>query len=232
MFITTLACADIQKILRSTLVLQVPLNFFPASHKNVASRVTFCPAAPIIQSDVETQETPLSALESGLDERMRIAAAQDEPARFAELYEQNFDRVYAFFAHRVASRQEAEDLTSEVFHQALASIRNFKWQGAPFVSWLYGIAAHVLSAHRRRLGHSQPLEDDLSDSGPDIERSVLLSKLVQSLADDQRHVIQRRFVDQRSIREIAQELGRSEGAIKQLQLRALENLRTRLGSKL
>lgn len=174
----------------------------------------------------------MSALESGLDERMRIAAAQDEPARFAELYEQNFDRVYAFFTHRVASRQEAEDLTSEVFHQALASLRNFRWQGAPFISWLYGIAAHVLSAHRRRLGNSQPLEEDLSKSGPDIERSVLLGKLVHSLPDDQRRVIQRRFIDQRSIREIAQEMGRSEGAIKQLQLRALQNLRARLESNL
>lgn len=163
---------------------------------------------------------------------MRIAAAQDEPARFAELYEQNFDRIYAFFAHRVVSRQEAEDLTSEVFHQALASLRNFKWQGAPFISWLYGIAAHLLSAHRRRLGNSRPLEEDLSDSGPDIERSVLLGKLVDALPEDQRHVIQRRFIDQRSIREIAHEMGRSEGAIKQLQLRALQTLRARLGSNL
>ena len=172
----------------------------------------------------------MSALESGLDERMRIAAAQDEPARFAELYEQNFDRVYAFFAHRVTSRQEAEDLTAEVFHQALASIRSFKWQGAPFISWLYGIAAHVLSAHRKQSASTRPVEEeDLSGSGPDIERSVLLGKLVQSLPDNQRRVVLRRFVDQRSIREIALEMRRSEGAIKQLQLRALQSLRTRLG---
>jgi RNA polymerase sigma-70 factor (ECF subfamily) len=88
----------------------------------------------------------------------------------------------------------------------------------------------VLSAHRQRSVNTQPVEDeDLSDSGPDIERSVLLSKLVESLAEDQRHVILRRFVDQRSIREIANEMGRSEGAIKQLQLRALHNLRAHLG---
>ena len=174
----------------------------------------------------------MSALESGLDERMRIVAAQDEPSRFAELYEQNFDRVYAFFAHRVASRQEAEDLTAEVFHQALASVRSFKWQGAPFISWLYGIAAHVLSAHRRQSANTRPVEeDDLSDSGPDIESSVLLGKLMQSLPHDQRRVVERRFVDQRSIREIALEMGRSEGAIKQLQLRALQNLRARFGRK-
>lgn len=195
------------------------------------SRVTFRPRSTIIQSEARTWGHGLSALESGLDERRRIAAAQDEPARFADLYEQNFERIYAFFAHRVSRREEAEDLTAEVFHQALASIRNFKWQGAPFVSWLYGIAAHVLSAHRRRLGNSQPLEEDLSDSGPDIERSVLLGKLMESLPDDQRRVIVRRFVEQRSIREIALEMGRSEGAIKQLQLRALESLRDKFGRR-
>ena len=174
----------------------------------------------------------MSALESGLDERMRIAAAQDEPSRFAALYEENFDRVYAFFAHRVASRQEAEDLTAEVFHQALASIRTFKWQGAPFISWLYGIAAHVLSAHRRQAASTRPVEEnDLSSSGPDIERSVLLGKLVRCLPDDQRRVVERRFIGEHSIREIALEMGRSEGAIKQLQLRALQNLRARLGRK-
>lgn len=148
------------------------------------------------------------------------------------MYEENFERIYAFFAHRVASRPEAEDLTSEVFHQALASIRSFRWQGAPFVSWLYGIAAHVLSAHRRQSASTRPVEEeDLSSSGPDIERNVLLGKLVRSLPDDQRHVIERRFIDQKGIREIAHEMGRSEGAIKQLQLRALQNLRARLGRK-
>jgi RNA polymerase sigma-70 factor (ECF subfamily) len=57
----------------------------------------------------------------------------------------------------------------------------------------------------------------------------MLAQIVESLLPDQKHVIVRRFIDQKSIREIAQELGRSEGAIKQLQLRALENLRERLG---
>jgi len=60
----------------------------------------------------------------------------------------------------------------------------------------------------------------------------MLGKVVESLLPDQKHVIVRRFRDQKSIREIAEELGRSEGAVKQLQLRALENLRQRLGGTL
>lgn len=166
------------------------------------------------------------------DEHLLIQAAQSEPARFADLYDRNFERIYAFFARRVATREEAQDLTSEVFHRALASLRNFKWQGAPFVAWLYGIAANVLSTHWQKLGKHAPLKDaDFGGISDEIERSLMLGQLVNSLSPDQRLVITRRFVDQKSIREIAAELGRSEGAVKQLQLRALVNLRERLGRK-
>lgn len=174
----------------------------------------------------------MRALEREPDERPLISAAQTDPAQFGHLYEQNFDRVYAFFARRVATREEAQDLTAEVFHHALASIQNFKWQGAPFIAWLYGIASNVLAGYWQRLGKTRPVEeDDLSGAGDEIEQSILLSQLVDALSPDQRRVVMRRFIDQKSIREIAQELGRSEGAVKQLQLRALENLREQLGRK-
>lgn len=174
----------------------------------------------------------MRALESEPDERPLISAAQTDPAQFAQLYEQNFERVYAFFTRRVATREEAQDLTAEVFHSALASIRNFKWQGAPFVAWLYGIAANVLAGHWQKLGKTSPVEEeDLSGVGDDIEQSVMLGQLVDALLPDQRRVVMRRFIDQKSIREIALEIGRSEGAVKQLQLRALENLREKLGRK-
>lgn len=175
-------------------------------------------------------ETALKTLAREPDERLLIEAAQSDPARFSELYEQNFARVYAFFARRVTTREEAQDLTSEVFHQALASVHSFKWQGAPFVSWLYGIAANVLSGHWKRVGRNPSLaETDLSAGGDEIERSVMLAELVDLLPTDQRRVVLQRFVKQKSIREIAHDLGRSEGAVKQLQLRALENLREKLG---
>jgi RNA polymerase sigma-70 factor (ECF subfamily) len=180
-----------------------------------------------------TAEREVNILERDSDDRLLIEAAQNEPARFAELYEQNFPRIYSFIARRVATREEAQDLTAEVFHQALASIRSFKWQGAPFIAWLYGIAANVLSKHwHKQDKHAHQEITDLSSAGEEIERSVMLGQLVEALLPDQRHVILRRFVDQKSIREIAQELGRSEGAIKQLQLRALENLRDRWGESL
>jgi RNA polymerase sigma-70 factor, ECF subfamily len=175
----------------------------------------------------------LKPLERESDDRLLIAAAQRERSHFADLYDQNFERLYAFIARRVGTREEAQDLTAEVFHEALASIERFKWQGAPFIAWLYGIAANVLSAHWQKAGKgAEQLAEDWDQGGSDeIERRAILSELVQGLLPDQRTVIVRRFVEQRSIREIAYELGRSEGAIKQLQLRALENLRERMGIK-
>ena len=167
-------------------------------------------------------------------ERLLIEAAQRDPNRFAELYEANFDRVYAFVTRRLPSREEAEDVTAEVFHQALSGLASFEWKGRPFVAWLLGIAAHLI-AHRwqRTEKHPEISSADLEEAGvlDQTERQALLAQLVDRLPDDQRHVIRRRFIDQHSIREIAHELGRSEGAIKQLQFRAIENLRDQMRSR-
>jgi RNA polymerase sigma-70 factor (ECF subfamily) len=167
-------------------------------------------------------------------ERLLIEAAQNDPSRFAELYENNFHRVYAFVARRVADRDEAQDVTAEVFHQALKNIGRFQWRGVPFAAWLLRIAANALADKWQRAarGVEVQAEDSLeeraeSDAGnaAELERHAMLFQLVDRLPADQRMVVLRRFVDQKSIREIAQELGRSEGAVKQLQFRALETLR-------
>jgi len=173
----------------------------------------------------------VKALEREPDDRLLIEAAQRERAHFAELYDQNFARVYAFIARRAGSREEAQDLTAEVFHQALVSIQTFQWRGTPFIAWLYGIAANVLSAHWEKLGRTPVQLAEAWDQGAnqENERRAMLSELVESLLPEQRTVIVRRFIEQRSIREIAQQMGRSEGAVKQLQLRALENLRKKSG---
>ncbi len=167
------------------------------------------------------------------DERLLIEAAQRDPSRFADLYETNFERVYAYIAGRVRDRDVAQDLTAEVFQHALANIGSFEWRGLPFVAWLMRIAANAIADRWQRTSKEPPVPDEpLEEQGADdqIERRAMLSQLVEALPCDQRHVVIRRFVDQRSIRDIAQELGRSEGAIKQLQFRALQTLRSNLRS--
>jgi len=168
---------------------------------------------------------------SEADDKLLIEAAQRDPARFAELYERNFDRVYAYIVRRVRDRAEAQDLTSEVFHQALASLPRFEWRGVPFVAWLYRMAANAIADHSRRLQRERAAEP--ATVGPENyeqeERTARIFALFRELPESQRRVLEMRFVQQKSIRDIARELGRSEGAIKQLQFRGMENLRARVG---
>ncbi len=164
------------------------------------------------------------------DDRLLVEAAQRDPSRFADLYEQNFYRVYAYIARRVGDRHYAEDLTAEVFHEALAGIRKFQWRGVPFVAWLLRIASRAVADHWKRAGRESgdPSPEPGCSAPDEVERHAMLFELVNRLPEAQFRVIHMRFVEQKSIREIAQELGRSEGAVKQLQLRAIENLRAQM----
>src|SRR5207253_2844699 len=146
------------------------------------------------------------------DERQLIEAAQKDPRRFGELYEKNFGRVYAFVVRRVGDRHEAEDVTAEVFQHALANISKFEWRGVPFAVWLFRIAANTMADRWEKTSRQKvdPISDDDLDQScwPDIERRTMLFQFVDRLPADQRSVVIKRFVEQKSIREIAQELGR------------------------
>ena len=162
-------------------------------------------------------------------EQALVDAARKDPARFLELYDRHFHRVYVYALRRTGSRAEAEDVTSAVFGRALANLDKFEWRGVPFVAWLYRIAANELADRRRQSARfvSAPASDA---PGPDsdLEWQVALFELVDRLPEDQRRVIQLRFGEGRSIREVAAALVRSEGAVKQLQRRAVEKLRADL----
>jgi RNA polymerase sigma-70 factor, ECF subfamily len=177
------------------------------------------PAAKVIREDAE--------------ERLLVEAAQKDPAKFAALYDIHFERIYAFVARRMRERDRAEDLTSEVFHKALANLKSYTWTGAPFAAWLFRIAANAVSDQLKRSARENVNVDDLPESGGGPEQEgaearARLFRLVEKLPIEQRRVIFERFVEQRSIREIAQQLGKSEGAVKQLQSRALEKLRSQV----
>ena len=167
------------------------------------------------------------------DERMAVEAAQQDPGRFAELYEQNFHKVYAYVACRIQDRSQRQDLTAHVFQQALANIGKFKWRGAPFVTWLYRIAANAIADQVRKQSREVAETDLATKTGVDldleqVDRRARLFRAVEALPEDQRKVILLRFAEEKSIREIAADLNRSEGAVKQLQFRGLETLRARL----
>jgi RNA polymerase sigma-70 factor, ECF subfamily len=181
----------------------------------------------------------VKALKKEADERILIEAAQQDPARFAELYELNFERVYAYAVRRLTNRTEAEDVTSEVFHQALANLKRFEWRGIPFAAWLFRIAANLIADRWQRSGR-EVADDSLMDSAAselgktspaeieEVERRATLFRLVNTLPEEQRRVVVLRFVEDKSIKEVAREVCKTEGAVKQLQFRALTNLRARM----
>jgi len=167
-------------------------------------------------------------------ERLLIEAAQKDPSHFAGLYDLHFERVYGFVVRRVQDRDAAEDLTSDVFHKALANLKQFEWRGAPFAAWLLRIAANAITDRAKRRSREAAGIDDpdeiSADSSTDppmeeVEHQAQLFRMVNDLPGEQRRVVMMRFAEEKSIREIAKELGKSEGAVKQLQFRGLEALR-------
>jgi len=178
---------------------------------------------------------------SEADERRLIDAAQRDRACFGAVYEKYFELVYGYVARRVRDRAATEDLTGDVFRKALANLPRFKWTGAPFGAWLLRIASNLIAdrAKRKQIAREDQSHsaEELPDPGAsgsgqaqqsdleEAERRAYVIRLVDELPDDQRRVVRMRFAEEKSIREIAAGLNRSEGAVKQLQFRALENLR-------
>ena len=177
----------------------------------------------------------MKALKKEADERLLIEAAQKDPARFAELYEINFERVYAYAVRRVGNRAEAEDLTADVFQHALANLHRFEWRGIPFAAWLFRIAANLISDRWQRSGREVADDSGQIESAQvspveieEVERRATLYRLVDTLPEEQRRVVVLRFVEQKSIKEVARQIRKTEGAVKQLQFRALSSLRARM----
>jgi RNA polymerase sigma-70 factor (ECF subfamily) len=195
---------------------------------------------------IEPAKKVRGASANDVDERSLVEAAQRDASRFAEVYEHYFELVYAYVVRRVHDRAATEDLTSEVFRKALANLTRFKWTGAPFGAWLIRIASNLVADRARRAGREVMADEPALDAAAidepvnyqsqqsnleTAERRARLFRMVAALPDDQRHVVAMRFAEEKSISEIAAELNRSEGAVKQLQFRALETLRKRFTTK-
>ena len=170
------------------------------------------------------------------DERLLVEAARADLSKFDALYDLHFARVYLFIVSRVHDRAAAEDLTSEVFHRALANLSTYEWRGTSFAAWLFRIASNAIAdqykrANRERSGDAlgSPTRANISSKEmKSVEREAFLFRLVEKLPEIQRRVVCERFIEERSIKEIAQRRGKTEGAVKQLQFRALQTLREQM----
>ena len=130
------------------------------------------------------------------DDRLLIEAAQADPARFVEIYELYVDRIYSFVSRRIENRAAAEDITSQVFVQALGAIGRFEWRGLPVSVWLFRIASNALADHWRERARTAQEAPGVPDPHEleDIERRIALYQQVEQLPELQRQVIRMRFV--------------------------------------
>lgn len=166
------------------------------------------------------------------------AKAFDEQA-LGKLYRRHADDIYRYIYYRVGDASTAEDLVGDVFISMLEGLSSYEYTGAPFESWLYRIAhARVVDHYRRQeLRQKTPLDDRLADAervNPDALAGARDSfrrawDAMQRLTNDQQHVLALRFFAGYSIAETAEVLGKSEGAVKSLQYRAIATIRRLLG---
>jgi RNA polymerase sigma-70 factor, ECF subfamily len=162
------------------------------------------------------------------DERQLIEAAQADPARFVELYDRHFHRVWAYVSRRHGNRAEAEDFTSEVFRKALEALPAYEWRATPFAAWLLRIARNTLAHHWEKARPESPMPPEFPELDADPERHALLFQLVDRLPEAQRQLIEMRYIEGLNLAEAGHRLGKTEGAAKQLHRRALEQLRAQL----
>ena len=163
-----------------------------------------------------------------------VRAQGGDRAALEDLYLIHFDRIYSYLHMSVGSRHDAEDLTTQTFVKMLESIGRFRWQSVPFSAWLFRIAHNLAMDHFRSRRRWQPEEEIPEPSGAEetsAEEQALaaigqtgLLELIGRLSPEQRQVLTLKFVFRFSNGEAASILGKTEGAVKSLQHRALSSL--------
>jgi RNA polymerase sigma-70 factor, ECF subfamily len=168
-------------------------------------------------------------------------AQQGDRAALEELYLMHFDRIYGYLHMTVGNRHDAEDLTTQTFLKMLESIGRFRWQSAPFSAWLFRIAHNLSMDHFRARRRWQPEEEVPEQPGseePSAEMQAMhaigrqsMMELIEKLSPEQQQVLTLKFVFNFANADVATILGKTEGAVKSLQHRALASLQKQIAQE-
>lgn len=183
-----------------------------------------------------------AVIETDDDQLIALAAGGDRQA-FGELYERYALRVFRHAQFLTGDPVLAEDVTAQVFLKALEAIPRYESRGVPFVAWLLRITCNIVINHRKSAknnGHSQ-IPENIEATGtffsPEDSCEVKVDgervwREVRKLPCEQRQVIVMRFIDDLGYPDIAHALGKTIGAVRVIQFRALANLRGMLDDEL
>lgn len=164
-----------------------------------------------------------------------ISRAKKHPRFFAPLYEVHFEKIFRFVHRKVGSSAIAGDLCSQTFEKAMLALSKYKDQGYPFSSWLYRIAANEVNMYFRKKGKAliQELNDFhltklVEEFDFSIEREEQIENLLSTLSElseNDQKLIEARFFDALSFKEIGGLFGMKEDAVKMRTYRVLKTLR-------
>jgi len=169
------------------------------------------------------------------EERVLIERARSDPEAFGVLYDRHVRGIYRFAYARLGNAAAAEDVTAEVFINALRAIGRYRDLGRPFSCWLYRIASNAIASHFRHEPANRELTELVPDGAAPVEMTALrhleiesVWHLVDQLPAQQRRAMTLRFRDDLSAREAAAVMGKSDAAVKLLIYRAVGRLRSQL----
>jgi RNA polymerase sigma-70 factor (ECF subfamily) len=171
-------------------------------------------------------------------EKLVVQAVNGNTDAFGDLYIIFVEKIYRYVFYHIKSKTAAEDITGEVFLKAWRAISSCRGKENAFSPWLYRIAHNQLVDEIRKRQRRPSLELDNVETIRDSENSVEryseqqeLLKLIDRLPSNQRRVIILKFIEGMGNREIAKIMGKSEGALRVMQMRALAALRKELGKE-
>jgi RNA polymerase sigma-70 factor (ECF subfamily) len=172
--------------------------------------------------------------------RLVERAQQGDRGALEELYLLHFDRIYSYLHMSVGNRHDAEDLTTQTFVRMLEAIGRFRWREVPFSAWLFRIAHNLAMDHfraNRRVQTEEKVPEPQGAEESSAEDQALHSlgragmlELIEGLSAEQRQVLTLKFLYGFANSEVATILGKTEGAVKSLQHRALASLQKQVAT--
>ncbi len=170
--------------------------------------------------------------------RKNISTINEYETRLSDLYEEYYDKIARYVHVHISNKEEAEDIAGEVFLKALESLKSYREQGVPMQGWLFRIAHNLTVDYLRKMNKRRTVPiDSVVLQGNDnpantAEKNIefeRVTKAMKKLTTEQREVINLRFFGGLNSKEVGGVLGKSDGAVREMQRAAIEKLRGIMG---